>query len=350
MNREKIVSTLELVRPALAKDNTVPVFQCFAFMDDTVQAFNHSIGILATIEETVDRFAVSGDALLKWLSAANGEEVAFQLEDKDHEVVFKCGRSTAKLPYMGEDDFLFEMPDVEQTLSLPVTEDTVVGLEACLVTSSTDLSQPALMGVVLRQSDKFMRLYSCDADTITRYTTTIKAVKDDAEYTLSNAFCEAVCKIARALEFPETTLELDEKWAKATFDGGMVVYGQLIDNRTPLDHGELITKLGGAKPPFVKLPADLSGALARARILGDAESAKTKLTVEQGRLKLVTETRSSGTARDSLVLPKHPDVQTQVSAALLSKLLDRAEEIAIGERCTVLRNGEKILQMVSNLS
>lgn len=344
MKRANLVSTLDLVSRALATDPTIPVFQCFMFHVDSVVAYNDALGIMGPCDE-MEPFGVNGQMFLGLLKNSQGEDVTFELDNQD--VTIKCAKSIFKLPFVPEEDFLFEEPKDEWAVQLPITPDLLFGFEACMQTSSRDeATQGALVGACLHQGSK-MILYSCDGDALTRYITKVKAVKAP-DYMMPNAFCEAVLKVAADTNAEKGTLSLSEGWAKAEFDTGFTVYGRLIINQKGVDHGALIDKTIKGKPLFVAIPDGLEKALSRARVVADPESAKTILTVEGGKLKIHTETLI-GVVRDSLPMPKHEDVEAKVSAELMQRTIGLNHEVAILENCVAYRNGETLLQVISNM-
>ena len=69
-------------------------------------------------------------------------------------------------------------------------------------------------------------------------------------------------------------------WACVSLDSNYTVYGRLMVNDNPTDHEGLIKRSMKAKPKYVKIPESLHHALSRARVVADAESAKTVFTVE----------------------------------------------------------------------
>src|SRR5215831_7797422 len=165
MKRAELVKTLELLKPALADQNLVPVYQCYMFTGSTVMATNDQIAIIANCK-TEQPFAVKGDILLGLLSASRAEEITFTLEEQD--AVVKAAKSVWRLPYLPyheKGDFLFEEPEVKFEATLPIDAELLSGLQACLLTSSKDNTQPALMGITVHKGIDF---YSCDGDAVTR--------------------------------------------------------------------------------------------------------------------------------------------------------------------------------------
>jgi hypothetical protein len=167
--------------------------------------------------------------------------------------------------------------------------------------------------------------------------------------TIPNEFWEAVTKIVHETEADGGELFISKEWAKAAINNGYTIYGRLLTIDNPVDHGKLIEDTLKSEPQYFKISDELPAALSRARVLADQESAKTTLTVEKGRLKLLTDTHN-GMVRDSLAIADVPDVQADVSAELLHRIVTQCDAMAIMENCTVFRkSGTKLFQLVSNL-
>ena len=343
MNRSDTVKTLELVSRALADTNMIPMYQCLCFSGKRVSAYNDSLGIFAPLKSDV--FAVNGPTLLGLLKNSHTEDVELSLDQEN--LLVKAGRSTFKLPYFEEKDFLLEEPKDKADVKYQLGKELLEGLSACLMTSSKDNTQPALMGVWLKQENKHTVLYSCNGDAVTRFTTAAPAVKAK-DYMMPNSFCEAVLKIAEETEAKTGALWFNKDWAVAELPSKYTIYGRLIENDTPLDHAALIKKNLRGTPTYIPIPKGLDNALSRARVVADAESAKTLLTLEAGRMRLVTETHM-GVVRDTLAAKGHPDVQAKVSAELMQHTIALCDEMAVFEGCIVYRNGDKLLQLLSNM-
>src|SRR5215469_9417371 len=108
MKRSDLVAKLELLAPAVANDNLIPVYENYCFDGEEVFAYNDSLGIVTACQQK-EAFALNGKTLLGLLSNSHSEEVEFLIEG-DHELTVKTGRSRFKLPYMVEDEFLFKPP------------------------------------------------------------------------------------------------------------------------------------------------------------------------------------------------------------------------------------------------
>ncbi len=347
MNRQELVNKLELVYPEVADTNLVPVFTCFMFRAKSIAAYNDSLGIIFKGGIGTDPFAVGGKVLLELLRNTRAEEVTFQVTEQD--VVVKTGKSVVRLPYFKQDEFLFNEPKEVYNEALEITPDLLKGIEICLTTSSKDMSQPAIMGVCFN-FDLSIKLFSCDGDAITRVNVNPSSGRtlSKAVHTVPNAFCEALLKIAKESETYLGDLELSQNWAKATLLNGITIYGRMIVNDKPLDHAELIKRGMVGKQAFVGVPLGLNEALTRARVLADPESGKTVMTVENGKLRLVTTTHM-GDLKDELAIKGHDDVEALVHASLVQRSLEVCDKISIQEGVTAYQLDDTVLIVVGNI-
>lgn len=336
-----------MVGRALAKDNLVPVFNCFCFDGDTVAAYDDHLGIITIADPTNPdmTFAVNGATLLGLLRASQSAEVNFKLND-DHEVVVKAGKSNFKLPYQTKEDFLFKEPDSKWDAKLILGKDNPKGIQACLATSSKDTAHPALMGITFSQKQPNICLYSCDGDAVSRYQLPMKSQQGTNDFMAPNAFWETMLKVlAEKEDATASILTFSKEWALASI-GGYAIYGRLIDNPTPLDHEGLIKDTLKEEPFFVSIPEELDHALSRARVVGDPESKPTQLTVAGGKLSLLTDTHL-GVVRDVLSF-EHPDVVALVSAELMQRSVAVTTEMAIMSNCCVFKQGEHLFTLLMN--
>ena len=348
MDRSELVATLGLVKPALASNNLIPVFQCFAFDGKTVSAYNDQIGLVAPCKVGKEPFAINGDILYGLLTNIQADDVAFEVEDDG--VVMTADRHVSKLSYLPQDDFLFEEPKDKWLNTIELNADLIDGLLICQETASTDQAMPALVGIRLMHYGNGLALYSTDGDAITRYKLDNKASSAVAlDVMLPTAFCEAVAKLWGALESPAGTLSISDKWAKAALKSGHVAYGTLLDKAEELDLEDMIKQHVKGTTGFVALPLGLKEALSRARVLSDTESQKTVLSVTKGKLRMLTETHM-GTVDDEVTFRGHADIKkAYVNAAHIQRALAITDQMLVMNDSTAFIKGNKILTVVSNM-
>lgn len=339
MNRSTLVKVLELVKPALATNNTVPILQCFTFRSNgTVSGSDDSIAIVGPVDYQ-NTFALHGNTLLGLLSNSSVEEV--EIIANTNEVVLKAGKTVSKLPFQSEDSFIFEPPDCKWDFKLPFTESLHEALLMCLETVSKDEAQPALKGITIQGN----KLYSCDGDAITRVLLNSDVGKHRA--LLSTAFCEAVLKLWSTLRVTGGMLHFSSDWVYADFDDWSV-YGRVLEIPTPIDFEAEITKTVKGKAITTAVPAGFSDALSRARVLADPESQKTSIAVEKRKMHLLTETHM-GEVHDTLPCEGHPDVMANVNASHLQRALVYCDKMLILDNCVVFEKSPNVFQIVSNM-
>ncbi len=339
MNRKALVEKLSLVSLALADDDLIPILKCFAFTSGHVMACNHTLAVTSPCI-TDEAFCVHGNTLKGLLENSHAEEVEFKIDDND--LIVKTGKSTFKLPWFSTEDYLWQVPTDSAQADFDLNADFINGLEACLLTASKDNAQPALMGVQF----SYGILYSCDGDAVTKFTAKAKA---KIKCMLPSRFCDALIKITKESEAGGGVVFVSKEWVWVELDNGYTIYGRLMDVDSPLDHEALIKKTLKVQPQFLKLPHGLDHALSRARVVADAESAKTVFTIAGGRLKLLT-TASMGVINDTLPFAGHSDVQANVSAALIQRCIGLCDQMSVHDNCCAFSgDNQSLFILVSNL-
>jgi len=119
MNRSYLVQTLEMIKPALATNNVVPIFQCYVFGQGTVEAYDDQLAIVGPCD-IEQEFAIHGNTLLGLLSNSKAEEISFDF--KGDTAILTMGKSISKLPYQPKENFLFEAPTLDVRKGIPFTE------------------------------------------------------------------------------------------------------------------------------------------------------------------------------------------------------------------------------------
>lgn len=338
MNRAELVRTLELIKPALASNNMVPIFQCFTFLNNgTVSAYDDEIAVVGPCE-LEENIGVHGNTILGLLSNSGAEEVDFSLAADT--LTIKCGKTVSKLPYQPFENFIFKEPSQKWDYKIPFTESLFDAFKMCLETVSKDVTQTALLGITIERD----KMYSCDSDAVTRV-----QLKHGGKgrVLMSTPFCEAVVRLWSSLAVTTGKLQFSDDWVYAEF-GEWSVYGRILEITSPIDFEALIKKSIKGKAATQALPDGFSEALSRARVLSDPESQKTVMTVSKGRLQILTETHM-GEVKDDLPLKGHPDVKAHVNASHLQRAIQYCDQVAILEGCTVFEKTPDVFQLVSNM-
>lgn len=345
MNRKELIDILELVKPALADDNIVPVFTNFCFDDGVVYGYRDSLAILAPVD-VEGRFAVNGKVFFELVKQAQAKELEFTLNK--NELLFNAGKSKMKMPYLEGDEFMFEEPEVEDWKVMFDLDHTFIeGLDLCLVTTANDSTMPGFMGVTLRDGDR-VALYSCDSDSMSRYY--LNPSKGNGEqYTMPNEFCEALIRIAEKTGFVSGQFYINDEWAMADFGNNFRVWGRIIHTEEVFDFEENLSAKLKRMPTFVNIPDSLLPALNRARVVADIESKGTTLRANGNKVILETHTHF-GDVKDTVTLDEeHKSVVAYVSAKLISRVVAISSEFAMTDAFTIYRDSDDFLVLVGNL-
>lgn len=347
MNRKSLLETLDLVKPALADDNIIPIFQNFCFENGHVYANRDKLSIIAPCPEVQETFAINGRTFTDLLRAASSEETELQMVNEN--VVIKNGRSKIKMPFMDKSYFVFEEPEKETwDVMLDIAPSLLDAFKLCLITSAVDSTMPNFMGVTIKGS-KHINLYSCDGDALSQFKLDAKS-KNEIDHTLSNSFIEAILRVAEKTGCTTGQLYVNEGWAYAEFGNDFKVYGRNISKEEPFDFDGHLARVLKSNPTFVDIPESFESALTRARVVADQESKPTSIKIDDGKMELVTDTHI-GVVRDTLKISnKHPNAEVTVAAKLINRAVSMCDTFAITENASIYQKGDDFTLLVANYS
>lgn len=336
MKREQLVQTLELLKHALAKDDTIPVFQCFVFDDGTISAYNDTVGIIAPVD-TNETFAVHGKTFLGIVSNSSAEEVSVNLSNQTAD--FKLGKTEMTLPFIPKEDFIFEAPTAGTSM-FPFTVSSCNAMKLCLDTVSKDETQRALQGITIVKD----KMYSCDGDTLTRV-----QLPNGPKGTifLPTAFCEAVVNVWDALGMAKGKLGYNDEWCVADFED-WEIWGRIPQIENKIDFEKEIKKTIKKEIEYQPVPAGLSDALKRAGVIAGAESAKTVIAIAKGKMALSTQTHM-GEVDDVLAIKGHKEVTATISAEHLARAIVNCDRFEVHDNCILLEKEPDVFMLVSNM-
>src|SRR3954467_6758534 len=118
MERKGLLSTLDLVSVALAKNDLIPHQKCFAFRDNFVIATNDQIALVAPCNHEKD-MVLHGQTLLGLLRNTHTEQIDFSVAPTN-EVTLSAGKSTFNLPSQPIEEFQFVEPDGPWDVQTPL--------------------------------------------------------------------------------------------------------------------------------------------------------------------------------------------------------------------------------------
>jgi DNA polymerase III sliding clamp (beta) subunit (PCNA family) len=338
MDREKLLEKLELVKPALAKNDLVPVLRHFWFKNDALTAYNDQIAIQTKL---VSNFAGAiPDTLVALVKASRAKEVEFS-EVVKGQLVIKAASGKFKLPFLPDEATkIFDMPDPDPKQALPVDmNEFLEAIESCMLSLKEDPSMPDSLGITLIFEDiAKISLYATNDATISHASVGLKKdINTKNRVVLSGNFCRQMLSIAK-LE-GKKYIELADDYSMFVC-GDTSLFGRLVDVSKPLGFEDVIQSSfpKEGRNNLVSIPTKLELMLDRACVIGD----KTSIVVEGGIAKFLSKS-DKGEVRDSVQLESnHPDVSININPRLFRNGYGNFDKMLLTETCLVMSKGTNL--------
>lgn len=297
MNRESLLKTLNLVKPALAAQTFIPAYNHIAFDGDHAMTHNDitALRVRCAFPEVC---CVPGELLIRALGSFSGTEVLIKKGGTDHALVIKSGRSSLKVPTMPIKSFPFDLPEAEATGESVVLDAGIIdGIRQCLVSAGTNPNHPAAMGITLDMDDKGEAvLFATDNYTISMHGTRTRVyLPGDAPVIMPTFFCNQLIALTKA--FPnlvkEITLHILPGALLVEFgevgNAEVSLFTKTIDDVEPMDFHKIIKKHVDVKnlKSLAPIPDAFDSAFSRQLLVLGSEADKvTKVVYEDGEITL----------------------------------------------------------------
>lgn len=340
MKRVDILRKLEVIAPALANTDLIPILKCFWFTGSTVLAYNDQIGLSIPFKSDL-RGAIPGSLLMSLLKASRAENIEMSQEGTSLKV--KAASARFKLTVMSSDDFVFKMPKPSDGGTVPKDsrKELLAGIDVCLRSVSNDTSVPDQLGVTLIPSDKSLLLFSTNNATLSHARIDVKGKLGSFRAILPTSFCEQLLRITKDSSFQ---LEINKEYALASTTDGVLLFGRLIEADQPLDFPALLEHhLPKGMKGFVPIPSKMELVLERAAIITESEKLPTQISVgEDGKMMFLSQSKTYGEVSDVIMFEgHHPRVQAKVEAKLLRAGYGHFESILVTDRCAIMAGKNK---------
>jgi DNA polymerase-3 subunit beta len=340
MKRTDLVARLELVSPALAGNDILPITTHLWFKDDRVTAYNGHVAISAPCAIGFEG-AVPGAMLLNLLKASPAKEVTFEGGKK--ELSIKAASSRFHLATMPSSDFadVFQMPPrPDETRALDAkAKDFIACLSSCMRSVSTDTSIPDQLGITLMPGNGHLAFYASNGVTLSRAELRLK--KGDTQFPrraiLPSLFCKQVLALS---DGKPIRLDVTKKHAMFAAPGNVSLFGSLVVSEQPLPYDQTFNHLHPADEDdrMVPIVPKLARILERACIVA-SDNTRTWITVEDDRAKFATESAMGHRVYDTLELPKgHPKVTLDIEPKWVRLGCEDFDRMLITRRAFIMAN------------
>jgi DNA polymerase III sliding clamp (beta) subunit (PCNA family) len=281
-SRAELLIILKKVSETIANSKLVPLYQCFCFKDNRVSSFNGSAGIVADLNFDGADFAVEGNRFYKIIQAMSTD---IELNPKNERIYIKSGGNETWLNTHPTRAF----PDIlpQETELYCSAENFVKCLKDVQFTICNNSMKPSLLGVACCGS----YLYSSDGVRITRSKLS-KPVRKAV--TLPTHAVDEMIKLGQPSEIFIGNNVVGGKWV----ENNLVYTTQTLAYSFPVNAvEEMIKSLDGV---FVTMPDDLSGAVARVKLLAPVEETEIRIESTGKRLIVSAISNEVGAARETI--------------------------------------------------
>jgi DNA polymerase III sliding clamp (beta) subunit (PCNA family) len=288
MLRKDLLERLDLITPALASHDLIPILTHFCFTGTEIVAFSDQIGASVPFKSEF-RGGVPGVTMLQLLKASKAKDV--ELLAAENELQIKAASSRFKLPVLSPKSFVFEIPKpTERVLPVPIKQFTAA-LDGCLRSVTADTSVPDQMGVTLLVEGSDLLLFSTNDATLSFSRLKMSGVAPfKSRVTLPTLFCQQVVALSKALK--DVKLEVHDDHAMLTSNRGVVCFGKLIHVEKPVDFGAMAQQSlpKGLDKKLRPIPSKLRLVIERAIVVtaSPVEQVMSKISVRDGRMRFVS--------------------------------------------------------------
>lgn len=346
MNRKHLLDTLTNVRPALSTKEFIEVFTCFCFTGDSVFAYDDLIAIKAPIEVPI-KGAVKGSMLLDMLRSLNGEEV--ELMQNGNSLQINSAGSELKLPMLGEESFFFRPSALEgYAWSIPIDDKLLRAFSKCLLSASSDSSNPERMGVTLTIGDdgrSQITAYSTDGVSITSVIVGNAQGDVSGKYVLPTDFCKAIVELSPVVEGEKWLAVSDIEHKVVASVGDYSITSKLIDAE-PLDFVNTIKRFFDGGGDFVAIPDTVGSALTRAELIVKGNNSHCVLEADDRTLRIDARSTYGEVLDECSLSDHHSKVKVSINPYLVRRVLDNANQMQVNRNAVVLL-GEEYVHLVA---
>lgn len=307
MNLTTLKTTLDQAKNFLATQDFIAVLQHFAFDKTTVTAYNDITACKLSLETDLE-CTIPGNLLIRLLSTLKNEDVTIEKSKNNTSVTVTCGRSKTKLPMLPLEEFVFQLPELEEDpIELPSI--CVDGMKKCLSNVGSNPTRPEFNGVNLVMASDSLSLYSSDGDTISQFRLEDTFPVDplqEVQVILPSFFCERFVGLHGPLSGKDTNvaMQFSKQWAIVDL-GSNKIFTRVI-NRKPPKYEETLSKFcpNVADIELWDIPVELESIVYRHTIFLDPQSGVTTTTFTVNGDEVDVKTTSQvGTCQDTFQIP-----------------------------------------------
>jgi len=376
ITRAALLDALRRCRPALAKaGNRAVELTTYWFDGGSVSAYNGRLAVFAALPTELQGGVEH--TLFRWLVDTEGDDAVLTVEGS--RVIVTVGASEARFNILPKERQPLKPEEVEEMMppvrsGVRIDAEFASGLENVLVSLDPMSAVLARMGAYFAPNDDRLDIFATDDVSISWLNLPLPAgfATDTPFVLIPTGFIRQLVNMAqpsrltvadreeepealeprRAVvdapdepELPQATEEVQlyihGKSALAMSEGTLAI-GHLIDHHAMPDFvGELASH---RQVEAVPVPEGLRAALRRVMLL---KAPAAHITVRDELLAIRTERSQSGTLRESLPLPAHPDIDVYYDPELVLRALPGRTSMRISDNALRLAGPDNFLHLIA---
>jgi DNA polymerase III sliding clamp (beta) subunit (PCNA family) len=351
INKKELLTALQLIEPAVGRENFLKMFAYCKFDDTSVTGTNGSLTVQAELPDVGVTGALRFDQLFSNLNTATGDAVDIDQKGNGEEVDIKVGRHSITMPILPTDQFVTEEANDDEATKLYIDDTLAEVIDRALMCAGNDSARPVMMGVAL-EGDEGLTVYATDGSTLS-----MEAYEPDGEgWPTTLIPTEFIRAYQNALDitgetYPITVLVTDRS-LKTTIGGNVITTTLSVPDK-PMDYATVVEKtLGGEEQHYFSVPAELQECLQIAAINSDGQfNGSTTLDIAKGKLSINAKS-DRGSAENDIVLekgyPKKHAIDTVVNTELLLRILSLGETMCVMDNVTIVASESGYMCLCAN--
>lgn len=341
MERSEILNTLKLAAPALLPESEVvlPILKSFKFQDGRVMASNDVIAVSLAANVGVEGIVV-GKKLMTFLSNCRTKEINFSKTSKGS-VVVKAGSSRLTLSSEPLEEWPFEFPDIEKSITKRVQKDFFVGLDMCSF-QSPNTGVEGWSGSIILNFGEDLEIYGVGRgrSTISYFrASSVKPSKKSRRLVLPSSFCKTAVAMSGAYG-EKAKLHMTNDCAVIEWgDAESIIAGKYV-NVDPPNVEDTFSQVSEGEHHFVKISEEMKESFKRASALSD----KGVVSISSSDKGLLLEAKSElgSKLKEEIQLESElPDIDVEIAANLIIKRLDDCSDMAFSDSATIMKNEDE---------
>lgn len=348
--RAELLKVLKLAQPALATKELVFEALHFWFTGESVIAYNDTIGIEIPCK-TDFQGGLLGKFLLAVLEKSMAKDVEIGAGEYESEMILRAGTARVKFALLDPDRAIWQFPKYKEKDAFDVNKEFLELLSETLPCIGQNVSVPDQLGVTFSpyegDGEYYLDLFTTDSNAIAWARLEVPKNYEADRCCIAEEFCRQL--IALAGTRPAKMIVYDDDCALALLDGGIKLYGRIVDIDRPLNFEEIIDEVIPDVDKMITLPSRFKMAIERvSTVIEHTPGAPARVSIDEKGMRLFAKDDARGEIRDSLKIEgEHEEVSAWFDPALIKRAVDKRTQFCVTDDSLIFRGPDNYYQTIS---